>query len=479
MTSYGERQHRFHKQNKKRRHNSYKLFNKENTGSGIAAVRLTEGPIAKGLLAFAMPLFWGQLLQQFYNMADAWVIGNFADNNAFAAVSSAGSLIFLIIGFFNGISMGGGVIISKYFGAEDEENVVKSIHANFLFAIIASVLSTLIGLILAPQILVWMNTPENVMPDSLMYFRIYFAGVSTVIMYNFCMAIMRSLGDSVHPLYYLIVSSIVNVILDLLFVAVFHWGVAGAATATVIAQGISVLLCIRQMCKVQDYTRLDFRKIHFYKNIMKDIIVQGLPTGIQNSVISIGNITVQANINSFGAYAMAGVGAYSKIEGFVFLPIMSMSMSLPTFISQNFGAGKHERAKKGAVFGIVFGVITAELMGLIMYFAVEPLLKIFVDDMNSIGYGVLHVRTIAFFFCLLAFSHCAAGVLRGCGKAFIPMVTMLAFWCAVRVTYVTAILKFIPKFQMISWAYPLTWSLSTIVFAAVLLRYDWKKGFSR
>lgn len=475
MASYRERQHKLHKHNRKINH---KVHNRKHAGSGAAAVRLTEGPIAKGLLAFALPLFWGQLLQQFYNMADAWVIGNFTDNNAFAAVSSAGSLTFLIIGFFNGISMGGGVIISRYFGAEDEENVTKAIHANFLFAILASVLSTAVGLLLAPQILIWMNTPENVMPDSLMYFRIYFAGVSTVIMYNFCMAIMRSLGDSIHPLYYLIVSSVINVILDLLFVAVFHWGVGGAAIATVIAQGISVMLCVQQMCKVQDYTKLDFRKLHFYGNIMKDILVQGLPTGIQNSVISIGNITVQANINSFGAYAMAGVGAYSKVEGFVFLPIMSMSMSLPTFISQNLGAGKHERAKKGAVFGIVFGMIMAELMGVFMYFSVEPLLRFFVDDMNSIEYGVLHVHTIAFFFFLLAFSHCAAGVLRGCGKAFIPMMTMLAFWCGVRVLYVTSILKIIPKFQMISWAYPLTWSLSTIVFAAVLFRYDWKKGFS-
>ena len=194
MTSYEKRQHRFHKRSNQNGHSIHKLLpHRKNTGSGTAAVRLTEGPIAKGLLAFAMPLFWGQLLQQFYNMADAWVIGNFADNNAFAAVSSAGSLTFLIIGFFNGISMGGGVVISKYFGAEDKENVQKAIHTNFLFGILASVLSTIVGLVLAPYILMWMNTPDNVMPDSLMYFRIYFAGVSTVIMYNFCMAIMRAL----------------------------------------------------------------------------------------------------------------------------------------------------------------------------------------------------------------------------------------------------------------------------------------------
>ena len=442
-----------------------------------SAVNLTEGPIIKNILLFAIPLFMGQLLQQFYNMADAWVIGNFADNDAFAAVSSAGSMTFLVVGLFNGIAIGGGVIISKYYGAGDKENVVKAIHTNFLFGILASVLSTVVGLWLMPYILVWMKTPESVMPNSLSYFTIYFAGVSTVIMYNICMSIMRSLGDSIHPLYYLVVSSVINVALDLLFVAVFRWGVAGAAIATVIAQGLSVILCLIRMCRLDDYTRLDFKKIHFYKDIMLEVIKQGLPTGIQNAVISIGNLTVQTNINSFGSYAMAGVGAYSKIEGFVFLPIMSMSMSLPTFVSQNLGAKQYERAKKGSVFGILFGVITAEILGVIIYFAAPSFLKIFVDTAESVNYGTIHAKTTALFFFLLALSHCAAGVLRGCGKAFIPMATMLAFWCGVRVVYVTSILKVIPKFQMISWAYPLTWSLSSIVFLIILFRMDWSKAF--
>ena len=441
------------------------------------AINLTEGPIVKNILLFAIPLFMGQLLQQFYNMADAWVIGNFADNDAFAAVSSAGSMTFLIVGLFNGIAIGGGVIISKYYGAKDKENVIKAIHTNFLFGVLASIASTIVGLVLMPYILVWMKTPESVMPSSLSYFTIYFAGVSTVIMYNICMSIMRSLGDSIHPLYYLVLSSVVNVILDLLFVAVFHWGVAGTAIATVIAQGLSVIFCLIRMCRIQDYTRLDFRKIHFYKDIMAEVITQGLPTGIQNAVISIGNLTVQTNINSFGAYAMAGVGAYSKIEGFVFLPIMSMSMSLPTFVSQNLGAKQIDRAKKGSVFGIIFGMITAEILGVIIYYTAPSVLKIFVDTTESIGYGTTHAKVTALFFFLLALSHCAAGVLRGCGKAFIPMATMLAFWCGVRVVYVTSILKIIPEFQMISWAYPLTWSLSSIVFVFILLRMDWAKAF--
>lgn len=442
-----------------------------------SSVNLTDGPIIRNILLFAVPLFLGQLLQQFYNMADAWVIGNFADNDAFAAVSSAGSMTFLVVGLFQGIAVGGGVIISKYFGAGDEESVVKAIHTNFLFGLIASVLATIMGLFLMPYILIWMKTPDSVLPKSMVYFTIYFAGVSTVIMYNICMSIMQSLGDSIRPLYYLMISSVLNVALDLLFVAVFQWGVTGAASATVIAQGISVVLCLVRMCKLEDYTRLDFRKLHFYKDIMLEVVKQGFPTGIQNAVISIGNLTVQTNINSFGAYAMAGVGAHSKIEGFVFLPIMSMSMSLPTFVSQNLGAGKIDRAKKGSVFGILFGMLMAEVLGVLIYFTVPVLLKIFVDTKESIEFGVTHAKVTTLFYFLLAFSHCAAGVLRGCGKAFIPMVTMLAFWCGVRVTYVSFILKIVPQFQMISWAYPLTWSLSSILFMIILLRMDWGRVF--
>ncbi len=438
---------------------------------------LTEGSIVQGILSFALPLFLGQLLQQLYNLADAWVLGNFADNGAFAAVSSGGSLTFLVIGFFNGIAIGGGVIISRYYGARDEENVVRAIHTNFLFGIIASVLSTVVGLLLVPRLLLVMNTPESVLPYSLTYFRIYFGGVFTVILYNICMAIMRSLGDSLHPLYYLIVSSALNMALDLLFVAVFHWGVAGAAIATVLTQGISFLLCLWRMCRLKDYTRLDFSKLRVYPDILSQVVRQGLPTGVQNAVISIGNLVVQSNINAFGEYAMSGHGAYTKIEGLVFLPIMAMSMSLPTFISQNLGARQYDRAKKGAVFGILSGVVLAEAIGVVFLFAAPPALRFFVDEAEAIQFGAIQARVVAPFFFLLAFSHCAAGVLRGCGKSFVPMVTMLAFWCCVRVAYVTMATQVFPVFATISWAYPLTWFLSSVVFLLFLLKSDWLHAF--
>ena len=440
---------------------------------------LTEGPIGRGLLAFAIPLFLGQLLQQLYNVADAWVVGNFADNNAFAAVSSTGSMTFLVIGFFNGVATGGGVVISKYFGAKNYDAVEKSVHTNFLFGIIASVLATAVGMLLAPWLLTIMKTPAEVMPESLTYLRIYFGGVSTIIMYNIGMAIMRALGDSIHPLYYLVLSSIVNVLLDLLFVAVLGYGVAGAGVATVIAQGISAVMCIVKMCGTDGVGRLKLRALRYYPEYMGEVIVQGLPNGVQNSVISIGNMVVQTNINSFGSYAMSGVGAYSKIEGFAFLPITSMSISLPTFIGQNLGAKKYDRAKKGAAFGIASGVVLAEIIGVIVYLFAPQLLRFFVNVDEAVAIGERHARIICLFFFLLAFSHCAAGVLRGCGKSIVPMITMLAFWCGVRIIYVTTTLHFIPNFSVISWAYPLTWTLSSIVFLTFLLKSDWVHSFEK
>lgn len=437
---------------------------------------LLEGPIAKGIIRFAIPVFLGQLLQQLYNLADAWVVGNFADNDAFAAVSSIGSMTFLIIGFFGGIAAGGGIVISRHFGAGDETKVEQAIHTNFLFGLLASVCATVLGLLLAPQILTLMKTPAEVMPHALSYLRIFFAGVSSLIMYNICMGIMRSLGDSVRPLYYLALSSAVNVVLDLLFVAVLQLGVAGAAIATVAAQTLSVVLCIVRMCKQKDYTRLDFRKIRFHGDMLRQVAHQGFPMGIQNSVISVGNMVIQSNINAFGAYAMSGYGAYARIEGFVFLPIMCMSMALPTFVSQNLGARQAARAKKGAMFGILFGMVLAELVGLLLFFGANYALRLFVDTEAALSYGTTHARTVSLFFCMLAFSHCAAGALRGCGKSFIPMLTMLVCWCGVRILYVTVFIQIYPVYRTIAWAYPLTWTLSAIVLLVCLLRVNWSKA---
>lgn len=446
---------------------------------GNAAIDLTSGSIRKGMVSFAIPLFFGQLLQQLYNIADAFVVGNFADNESFAAVTSTGSITFFIVGFFGGIGIGGGVVISRYVGAKDKEMISKSIHTNVLLGIIASLVATTFGVIFVKEILVLLDTPAEVMDKSLAYLGTYFAGVSSVIMYNTGMSILRALGDSFHPLIYLAISSGTNIVLDLVLVAGFGMGVLGAAIATVVSQALSAVLCLIHLARLpQEHERLKLKSIKFYKSLMKDVIIQGIPTGIQNSVISIGNMVVQKNINAFGACAMSGYGAYAKVEGFVFLPITSMSMTLPTFISQNLGANEIKRAKQGAKFGILSGMILAEIIGVLFFFFAPYALKFFVDDAESIVYGTTQAQTVSMFFFLLAFSHCAAGVLRGCGKSFVPMATMLAFWCGVRIVYVTQVIKLVPQFSTISWAYPLTWTLSSLVLLIVLLKSDWTKTWS-
>lgn len=438
---------------------------------------LTTGSIPGSILQFAWPLFLGQLLQQFYNMADAWVVGNFASNEAFAAVSSGGSLTFMIVGFFNGIAIGSGVVISRYFGARDWKNTQSAIHNAFLFALLASLLATVVGLVLVPKMLVLMGTPEDVLPYSLQYFRVYFAGVSTIILYNIGMSIMRAVGNSMQPLYFLIISSITNVVLDLLFVAVFHWDVAGAAIATVLAQGLSAGLCIWKMLSdPEEITRLDLKKLHWDGAMMRRMFTQGLPTGVQNAVISLGNVVVQSNVNSFGSFAMSGMGAYSKVEGFAFLPVTAMSMTLPTFVSQNLGAGNVQRAKKGSLFGVLTGMAAAELIGVGIYILAPSLLGLFISEPEAIRYGVIHSRVDTLFYCMLAMAHCVAGVLRGCGKSSVPMVVMLGCWCVLRCVYVTVILRFVREFAMISWAYPLTWTVSCILFVWYLSRLNWEKA---
>lgn len=439
-------------------------------------IDLTDGPILKALVSFSIPLLFGQLLQQLYNMADAWVVGNFAPIDAFSGVTVAGNLTWVIIGLFNGMSVGGGVVVSRWFGAKNEEMTRKAIHSNLLFGILASVGSTAIGLILVPILLNWMETPASVMPEALSYLNIYFGGVSTVIMYNTCMSIMRAVGDSVRPLYYLAISSVVNVVLDLVFVAGLDWGAGGASLATVIAQGLSVLLCLRRMLSGRDAVHIDLREMmKLDAGTMASIFRQGFPGGIQNTVNSIGNMVVQSCINLFGTFAISGYGAFHKIEGLAFLPIMSVSMALPTFVSQNIGAGKVDRAKKGAWLGIAGSCVLAECMGGVLYLVGRPLISAFISEPQAIEYGVGHSQTVAFFLFLLAFTHCAAGALRGCGRAVIPMATLLLSWCGIRILYVTSAIKIWPVFRTISWAYPITWGISAVILLVCMLRVDWSR----
>ena len=440
---------------------------------------LTEGPIWKGILLFAMPILLGNIFQQFYNTFDSWCVGNFIGENALAAVSSSGSLIFMLVGFFNGVAMGAGVIIARYYGARDFAAMRRAIHTDVAFGLAAGVALSIIGVVFSPTILRWMGTPEEVMPQSVSYFRFYFCGAVFTVMYNIFVGILHALGDSRHPLIYLMVSTVVNIVLDLLFVAVLHMGVGAAALATTISQGISAVLCCIRLMKVEKDYRLVPGEIRFHMESLRNIIRFGLPSGVQNSVIALANLVVQSNINAFGREAMAGCGAYSKLEGFAFLPVTCFTMALSTFVGQNLGAGKYDRVKKGAAFGICCCMLLAELVGLVFYFFAPGLIGFFNDGPVVVDFGSRHMRTICLFYCLLAFSHCMAAILRGAGKATVPMVTMLVCWCLIRVTYITVAVRIVNELTTVSLAYPITWVCSSIVFLTYFLKVDWMHGFDR
>ncbi len=444
-----------------------------------SATLMTNGPIWKRLVSFAIPLFWGNLFQQLYNAADSLIVGNFLGSNALAAVSSSGNLIFLLVGFFNGIAIGAGVVTAKYFGAGETENLKKSIYTTVSFGIICGIALTIIGIVAAPRILLLMGTPEEVLPNSLSYFRIYFAGSLAFVMYNFFVGILQAMGDSRHPLFFLIASSMTNIVLDLLFVGGFGMGVGSAAFATIISQFLSAFLCLRQLMKGNDVFRLELSKIRIDPYMLKQIVINGVPAGVQNSIISVANVFVQSNINTFGATAVAGCGSYSKIEGFGFLPVTCFSQALTTFIGQNLGAREYERAKKGAVFGAVCSLSIAELIGLGITFLAPTLIGSFGGGSEAIGYGITWARTVTWFYFLLAFSHCMAGILRGAGKSTVPMFVMMICWCVIRVSYISIVVRFIPDIQVIFWAYPLTWALSSLVFLIYFLKSDWIHGLEK
>lgn len=434
---------------------------------------MTEGPIARQLIAFAVPLLLGNLFQQLYNTADSLIVGNFLGSEALAAVSSSGSLIHLLIGFFNGLAMGAGVVIGRHYGAREIDRVQKAIHTMLTGGLAVGVFLTFAGAALSPLLLRIMGTPESVLPQSIRYFRTYFYGSLAFILYNACMGVLQAVGDSRHPLYYLIVSSLVNVAIDLLFVGVLHFGVASAAAATAISQVVSTALCLyRLMHSDRDY-RVSLRKLGFDREALRAILANGVPSGVANCIISFANVVVQANINAFGAAAMAGCGAHSRIEGFAFLPVTCFNMALTTFVSQNLGANRPDRVKKGMRTGILCSSGIAGALSLIIWIFSTQLIGLFDSNPEVIAFGVMHERTTMPFFFLAAYTHACAATLRGAGKANVAMLGMAVCWCVIRVPYVTLATQLRPVLTTVSWAYPITWLLSSLFFTVYCLKTDW------
>ena len=438
---------------------------------------MTQGNPYSQIIAFALPIFLSQVFQQLYNTADTLIVGRFLGTNALAAVSSSGTLIFLLVSFFNGTSMGAGVVVSKYFGAKDNDKISRAIHTNIVFSLLCGVVLTLVGVFLTPTFLVWMKTDPDVLPEAIEYFRYFFLGSLAMIMYNACRGIMSALGDSKRPLYYLIFSSLLNVALDVLFVAGFGWGVWSAAVATVLSQAASVVLCLRHLLVKDQIYSVQLKKLRIDKAMLLEILRYGLPAGVQNSVIAFANTIVQTQINSFGKYATAAYGTHGKIEGFAFLPIVSFNMAISTFISQNLGAGLYDRVKQGARFGTVAAVLMAELVGVLCYIFAPQLIGLFDSNAEVIRLGTMQARTVSLFFFLLAYSHSIAAVCRGAGTAFVPMFIMLGVWCVLRICYIAYVSHTFGELSYIYWAYPITWAISSVMYLIYYLKGDWIHGF--
>lgn len=447
--------------------------NETNGHTNEGATLMTSGPTRRQIVRFALPIFWGNLFQQLYNVVDSLVVGNYLGSDALAAVSSSGNIIFLLVGLFGGVFTGAGVVISSCFGAQDRENMEKAIHTTVAFGLLSGVLLSGIGVLISPVLLRWIGTPESVFPNSVLYFRIYFSGMIFVAMYNTAMGILQAVGDSRHPLYYLIVSSMVNVVLDVVLIAVFHMGVDGAALATVISQAVSAALGFRRLLHTDGCYRVFPKKVRLDGPMLTRLLRMGIPAGLQNSIISIGNVFVQSGINAFGATAMAGSGAYSKIEGFAFLPVNAFAMALTTFISQNLGAKQYGRARRGSRFGVLGCMILAEAVALLVFLLAPWLASLFGGDAEMVSYGVLYARTVTPFFFLCAFSHAVAGIMRGAGKAAVPMIVMTFCWCLVRVTYISLFRSSFTSIRMVYAVYPVTWTLSSLVFLLFYLKGNW------
>lgn len=437
---------------------------------------MTEGVVWKKLVRFAIPLLLGSLFQQLYNAVDSLVVGNFCGNEALAAVSSSGSMQHLLIGFFQGVFIGASVIISRCFGANDKEGMDEAIHTTVVFSLAMGVVLTILGVTFTPAILRWMGTPENVMPNSVIYFRIYCLGLIGMVLYNTTNGIFNALGDSKHPLYYLIISSVTNAVLDVIFVGGFGMGVAGAALATTIGQLLSAILGLLHLMSGRFIVQIKLSKLRVNLEVLKNVFVLGLPSGIQNSVNSIANLVVQANINAFGDLAMGGCGSYSKIQGFVFIPVLSMSLALTTYVGQNMGANKPERVKTGIRQGVMISVIMAEIFGIFVFMSAPYLVGLFSKDPAVVAFGVQQARVEALFFFLLAITHACAGTLRGAGKTMIPMAVTLGAWCVLRIVYIEGLVQVIPNINVVFSAYPVTWLVSSVILLWFVKKQNWEEN---
>lgn len=431
---------------------------------------MTEGSIWKNILLFSVPLILGNLLQQLYNTADSIIVGNFVGSNALAAVGSSGSPIFLLIGFSQGIAVGAGVVVAQYLGAKDRKEAQEAVHTSLALAAILGLILTVGGILISRSLLTAMDTPAEVLEDAVTYMQIYFGGVLFSVVYNMAAGILNAAGNSQRSLLYLGIASGTNILLDLVLIAGLKMGVAGAAIATDVSQLVSCVLSLGFLMRVNDDYRVTAKEIKVHKKMAARIIKVGLPTGIQNMVISLSNILVQAGVNGYGATAMAGFAAYMKVDGFNILPIMSFSMAATTFVGQNFGAGKIDRVKKGTFVTLGMCIVYTILTGILLLAFQDSIMHLFTGDETVIAYGKICMLYFCPFYWMLGILQGLAGTVRGTGKSVPPMVVLLISLCLFRIVWIQFALPLFAGIEGVLLVYPVSWAVG----AVLMVLYAWK-----
>ncbi|NLC26823.1 MAG: MATE family efflux transporter [Fastidiosipila sp.] len=439
----------------------------------IRNVVLTEGTIWKRLLIFALPLMLSNFLQQLYNTADLLIVGRFAGTQAQAAVGATGALANMLVGFFVGLATGCAVVVAQMYGADDDDGLYRMVHSSMSIALTSGVLLTVAGFIFSTPLLRLMNTPPEIIADTSIYLRIFFAGSIPALVYNMGAGILRSVGDSRRPFYFLAVSSIANILLDLLFVGAFKWGVQGAAWATVISQILAAALVLVSLIRTESSFGLNLRDIAFHGPIGVRAIKIGVPAGFQSVLISGSNVVIQTAVNGFGTAAVAGFASAGRIDGFVWVSLNAISLAMMTFMGQNLGAGKIERVKKGLRQGIILVLIIAGSLSVFFLILSKPLANIFNPDPEVSQYIRQVMLYILSMYWLFGINEVFGGALRGVGHSLVPMLVTLICMSGFRVIWIYGILPLNNSFDFMLWAYPLSWILTFIAYLIYVKKVDW------
>ena len=427
-------------------------------------VDMTEGSIFRHLITFALPLLLGNLFQQMYNMVDAWVVGNYVSNEAYSAVGSVGPIVNMLIGFFSGLASGAGVVISQNYGAGRHDKVRDAVHTAMTMTIILSVAFTALGLIIAPGMLRLMRTPADVFPESRMYLTIYFSGMIGLLFYNMGAAILRAVGDSRRPFYYLVVAAVTNTVLDLVFVLVFDMGVEGVALATIIAQFLSAVFVVRALFRADSCIRVELKRLRIHWDVMSKIIRVGIPAALQMAVTAFSNVFIQSYVNYFGKDFMSGWTTFMKVDQILFLPMQSVSLSVTTFVGQNLGKDQPDRAKKGVNIALGMSVCATALISVPIIIFAPQVVRFFNAAPAVIEYGTLMLHWITAFHIFGCFNQVYAGALRGAGNSRAPMIIMLSSFVLFRQLYMYVVSNFIANEPLlIIMGYPAGWIVCSII----------------